>query len=90
MSYTTEIREKCQKLANKLSSTNLKIQSGNKGTVLCFDNNLIHKATLPKSGYRDLIVFEILPSIKETNIKNINNSLKMSINQPDYPKWPIF
>ena len=90
LSYTTEIRENCQNLAQSLSEDNLKIQSGKKGTVMCFDNNLIHKATLPKNGYRDLIVMEVFPAFKEINSKNISKSLSMSLEEPDYPRWPFF
>lgn len=90
LSYTTEIRENCQNLALSLSKDNLKIQSGKKGTVMCFDNNLIHKATLPKNGFRDLIVMEVFPAFKEINSKNISKSLSMSLEEPDYPRSPFF
>ena len=57
---------------------------------MCFDNNLIHKATLPENGFRDLIVMEVFPAFKEINSKNISKSLSMSLEEPDYPRWPFF
>ncbi|MCY4524247.1 MAG: hypothetical protein OXB84_05875 [Halobacteriovoraceae bacterium] len=51
---------------------------GKKGTVIIFDNNLIHKATVPSIGkFRDAIVFSIRPWPKR-NIKYINKETTRS------------
>lgn len=39
--------------------------TGPKGTMLIFDNNCIHKANIGKSGHRDVMVFQIRPSLKK-------------------------
>lgn len=35
---------------------------GEKGTLFLFDNNIIHKATIPKNKHRDVIVLQFKPS----------------------------
>lgn len=90
LSYTTEIRQKCQKLAESMSKDSLKVQEGEKGTVMCFDVNLIHKGTLPQKGNRDLIVFEVFPSFEKINDANIKKSLIHTFDKPDYPNTPFF
>ncbi len=39
--------------------------TGKKGTLFLFDNNIIHKATIPKNKYRDVIVMQFKPSSKK-------------------------
>ena len=50
---------------------------GKKGTLFLFDNNIIHKATVPKNNHRDVIVMQFKPSIEEIkpyiNPKNTGN-----------------
>ena len=50
---------------------------GSKGTLFLFDNNVIHKATVPKNNHRDVIVMQFKPSIEEIkpyiNKKNTGN-----------------
>ena len=36
---------------------------GPKGTVLFFDNNIIHKANVPTRKYRDVVIFNIRPTL---------------------------
>ena len=36
--------------------------TGPAGTILFFDNNIIHRATSPKDGYRDVAIFNIRPA----------------------------
>jgi len=38
---------------------------GPKGTMVIFDNNIIHKANVCSSGYRDVIFFRIRPTINQ-------------------------
>jgi len=35
------------------------------GTMILFDNNCIHKATVAKKAHRDVLVFQLKPSIKK-------------------------
>jgi hypothetical protein len=37
---------------------------GKKGTLFLFDNNIIHKATVPKNKYRDVVILQLKPSVK--------------------------
>lgn len=41
--------------------------TGKRGTLFLFDNNIIHKATVPKNKYRDVIVMQLKPSIDLIN-----------------------
>ena len=36
---------------------------GPKGTALFFDNNIVHTATIPTRGYRDVVIFNIKPTL---------------------------
>lgn len=36
---------------------------GKKGTLFLFDNNIIHKATVPKNKHRDVVILQLKPSI---------------------------
>ena len=51
--------------------------TGEKGTLFLFDNNIIHKATVPKNNHRDVIVMQFKTSIEEIkpyiNPKNTGN-----------------
>ena len=38
---------------------------GPKGTTLFFDNNIIHKANIPTEGYRDVIIYNIRPTMNK-------------------------
>ena len=37
---------------------------GKRGTLFLFDNNIVHKATVPKNRHRDVIVLQMKPSIE--------------------------
>lgn len=39
------------------------VLEGRAGTVIVFDNNMIHKATAPVTGYRDVVMLQVLPSV---------------------------
>ena len=47
---------------------------GKKGSIVIFDNNLIHKGTLPKSGKRDTVVFQLFPSEKPCSMSDIEHA----------------
>lgn len=38
---------------------------GPKGTALFFDNNIIHKANIPTHSYRDVVIFNIKPTLNK-------------------------
>ena len=39
-----------------------RIATGPRGTVLVFDDNIVHRATLARSAHRDVIVFQVRPA----------------------------
>lgn len=88
--YTTEDRIRNQKKI-KLYENNKEylIAEGDVGSILVFQNNIIHKGNLPKIGNRDLIVLEIMPSITKMTKDDILYSLNKNVTV-DYPKNPFF
>ena len=87
--YTTEDRVKSQtKLLNKITKSDINIASGEEGSILVFQNNIIHKGSLPLKDKRNLIALEVLPSTTKMN----NNDLTKVLNKPftiDFPKNPF-
>ena len=67
----------------------VKTYSGIEGTILVFENNIIHKGNLPKKGYRDLIILETMQSHKDFLEKDLENFLSKPIIN-DFPKNPFF
>jgi len=67
----------------------LKIMGGKAGTLLAFDNNLVHKGTSPLEGYRDSVHIEIYPSRSDLTLANVEASLATQIKY-DYPRNPFF
>ena len=62
-------RKLTQNLIDKKVLSSLQVLEGPEGTSLLFDNNLIHKGTLPLKGRRIHMVLEIMPSHKEMDLK---------------------
>jgi hypothetical protein len=60
--FPGERRAKAQSLVTPEYETVLRVVEGQKGTVFLFDNNLIHKGTLPRQGFRVHVSMEIMPS----------------------------
>lgn len=60
--FPGERRAKAQELIPPDYEKELSIVEGPKGTVFIFDNNLIHKGTLPQEGMRIHVSMEIMPS----------------------------
>lgn len=87
-SYGVSERNSSQRLISGALIHELNVIEGEAGTILMFDNNLIHKATVPKKGYRDIFQIEIYPSTKPLTSRNVKNSLSKKINK-DYPKNPF-
>lgn len=89
ISCSPELRVRSQKLIDqKTIEEKLKVLEGKKGTVLIFDNNLIHKGTLPIEGYRDTICVEIYPSHKEISTTTLEKGLGANF-QVDFPANPF-
>ena len=89
LSYTKKDREKNQYMINENNLKNkVKTFKGKKGSILIFQNNIVHKGNLPKNKDRDLIVIETIPSIKEINTSKIEKTLERTIDR-DYPKNPF-
>jgi Phytanoyl-CoA dioxygenase (PhyH) len=55
-------RESAQALVPPEMEEFLTVVEGRKGTVFLFDNNLIHKGTLPRQGIRLHVSMELMPS----------------------------
>lgn len=43
-----------------------RLAEGKQGTVIFFDDNIIHRGNVPLEGYRDAIVLQLKPSTKQT------------------------
>jgi hypothetical protein len=92
ISNSAENRAKSQPMVDELLNSgniSINILEGKKGTLLCFDNNLIHKGTLPVKGYRDVIQVEVYPASEELTYENVLNSLTANVLY-DYPKNPFY
>ena len=89
LSYTTKDRKKNQHMIeNYIMDRKVKTFKGKKGSILIFQNNIVHKGNLPKKNYRDLIVLETIPSIKKIDKYKIKKSLKRKIDR-DFPVNPF-
>jgi hypothetical protein len=91
-SWTPELRQLGQSLVEdhlKRFPDSERVLEGGQGTVLCFDNNLIHKGTLPIEGYRHVIQIEVYPSRKSLDLDAVRKSLLSPMTR-DYPSDPYF
>jgi hypothetical protein len=78
-------RENSQALVTNEIANELKIAEGKEGTVLLWHNRLIHKATLPKKGVRDLVQLEIIPSVfSQSHGRSLRNPPEVNTD------WEIF
>lgn len=57
-----EARLRAQQLVPAEFESKLTVVEGPKGTVFVFDNNLIHKGTLPRQGMRTHVSLELMPA----------------------------
>lgn len=88
--YTTEDRIKNQEKIKLLENKkNYLVAEGDAGSILVFQNNIIHKGNLPKIGNRDLIVLEVIPSLTKMTKDDVLYSLNKNVTV-DYPKNPFF
>ena len=89
ISSSEELRCKSQKyISTENEKSDLKILEGKAGTILIFDNNLVHKGTLPESGYRDTVCIEIYPGNKPWTLQDFKKGLAAPI-KIDYPANPF-
>jgi hypothetical protein len=91
-SYNPETRARYQDMVSEFYNLNqeeLKILEGDAGTVLLFDNNLVHKGTPPKCGNRYLVQILIYPSTSALNKEMVTNAL-LSPRLWDYPSRSSF
>lgn len=90
ISSTAELRIASQKLITpQLEKKKLHILEGKKGTVLVFDNNLIHKGTTPTRKYRNVVVVEVYPSHRRFTLDDVYKSLTRQY-RGDYPVNPFY
>ena len=89
ISYSPKTREESQKLVTKtLIDSKLNILEGPKGTALIFDNNLVHRASPPQIGFRDIIAVEVYPSPRKMTVPLLEKSLTVPY-KTDYPHNPF-
>jgi hypothetical protein len=91
-SYSPEIRQYNQNIIDDEVAADpniLKVMEGYSGTLLLFSNNLIHKGTLPKVGYRLLIQILLIPSMRKLDFRDVENALN-SPRKWDIPPNPSF
>jgi hypothetical protein len=91
-SYSAADRLKSQPIAEDFLKNNpsaLKVLEGEAGTVLAFDNNLVHKGTAPREGFRYAIQIPIIPALNEFTRKEVEIALG-SPRLRDYPANPAF
>lgn len=89
ISCTSDLRTKSQSLINpEFVAENLNVLEGEAGTVLIFDNNLIHKGTVPEVGHRNIICIEIYPSNNPVTIDTLEKGLTRKF-EVDYPANPF-
>lgn len=89
ISCETALRMESQKfITPELEREKLQVLEGKKGTVLFFDNNLVHRAAEPKVHYRDTINIEIYPHYKRFNEEAVRKALTVPYVY-DWPKNPF-
>ena len=89
-SWTEKLRIESQPMIDEYYAAHpdeLKVLEGTAGTVLMFDNNLVHKGTPPREGFRHLAQIEIYPSMTKVTEKQIELAMTRPLNL-DYPKDP--
>ena len=90
-SYSKEERIASQDIVNdylRLNPISLKILEGKAGSVLAFDNNLIHKGTAPREGFRYAVQIPIIPSMNPIRLDQVERAL-CSPKKHDYPVNPF-
>ena len=55
-------------IENYIMDRKVKTFKGKTGSILIFQNNIVHKGNLPKKNYRDLIVLETIHQLKNRQV----------------------
>lgn len=61
---------------------------GPPGTAVIIDNRVLHKATAPQRGFRDVVCFQILPSVVDERDARKRGSRSYAPTTPQYPWLP--
>lgn len=77
-------RQECQSLIPVNAEERLSVVEGSKGTFFIFDNNLIHKGTLPEEQHRIIISFEIVPSLQELTYERFLENVRTNTSKKFY------
>lgn len=88
ISNNKEDRIKSQKLVNNKIENQCSWIERNEGSVFCFNNSLIHKATYPIKGERTIISIMLYPSFNQITLDNIKKSLSMDLLNSQFPDNP--
>ena len=87
--YTTEDRIKNQKiLFESIDNTDINIAAGDEGSILVFQNNIVHKGNLPLRDKRNLIALEVMPSTLEMSDSDLRKVLEKPFTI-DFPRNPF-
>jgi len=89
-SWSEKLRIQNQKMINDYYGehpSDLKVLEGTAGTVLMFDNNLVHKGTPPRDGFRQLAQIEIYPAMTKLTERQVELAMTNPIGH-DYPPDP--
>lgn len=92
VSYNEKTRIENQVIPNDYLARNkdsLTFFEGDAGTVLMFDNNIVHKGTAPVQGERQFIQIEIFPSMKKMTEQQVTDALTKPIVR-NYPTDPFY
>lgn len=90
MSWSEKLRTSNQGMIDDYLAahpTELKVLEGTAGTVLMFDNNLVHKGTPPREGFRHLAQIEIYPSMTKLTEQQVHMAMTNPL-AADYPADP--
>lgn len=81
-------REEAQKLVSRELEQQLSVVEGPAGLAFMFDNNLVHKGTLPETGERVHISMEIMPSPRPLTFERFTENCDADITEY-FPKNPF-
>ena len=89
VSNTPRDRIMSQSLISKEYIQNSEWVERESGSLFCFDNSLIHKATYPLKGSRSILSINLCPSVNPLSLKNVEGSLKTPrVEHHPYPVYP--
>ena len=89
LSFTPPWRAFSQQfVTDEMVKNELNVFEGPMGTMLVFDNNLVHRATPPREGYRNMVTIEIMPGERCLTLQDIVAGCKR-VRDRDYPRNPF-